>query len=88
VENNYGVIGTPDDAIALIQRLYDKQGDFGASCNKSTTGLTSSNETLIRIVSALRDAAFLGDNRPRIDSFNWCTDHRDELRKSVPARHG
>ena len=29
VENMFGVIGTPDDAIALIERLYEKQGDFG-----------------------------------------------------------
>ena len=30
VENRYGVCGTPDDAIALIERLQDKQGEFGA----------------------------------------------------------
>ena len=30
VENRYGVCGTPDDAIALIERLQDKQGAFGA----------------------------------------------------------
>ena len=29
VENKYGVCGTPDDAIALIERLQDKQGEFG-----------------------------------------------------------
>jgi hypothetical protein len=29
IENKFGVIGTPDDAIALIERLYAKQGDFG-----------------------------------------------------------
>jgi limonene 1,2-monooxygenase len=29
VDNKFGVIGTPDDAIALIERLYEKQGDFG-----------------------------------------------------------
>src|SRR3546814_17994786 len=29
VENKFGVIGTPDDAIAMIRRLHDKQGDFG-----------------------------------------------------------
>ena len=30
IENRYGVCGTPDDAIALIERLHDKQGEFGA----------------------------------------------------------
>ena len=29
VENKFGVIGTPDDAIALIERLQAKQGEFG-----------------------------------------------------------
>ena len=29
VENKIGVVGTPDDAIALIERLQDKQGEFG-----------------------------------------------------------
>src|ERR1700719_3135458 len=29
VENKYGVVGTPDDAIALIERLQEKQGAFG-----------------------------------------------------------
>src|SRR5438128_3101575 len=30
VANKYGVCGTPDDAIALIERLQAKQGEFGA----------------------------------------------------------
>jgi len=30
VANHYGVCGTPDDAIALIERLQAKQGEFGA----------------------------------------------------------
>src|SRR6516225_9313812 len=29
VGNRYGVVGTPDDAIALIERLQAKQGEFG-----------------------------------------------------------
>jgi limonene 1,2-monooxygenase len=31
---------------------------------------------------------FSGDNRPRIDSFNWCADHREELteKRSSAAR--
>ena len=28
-QNRYGVVGTPDDAIALIERLQEKQGEFG-----------------------------------------------------------
>jgi limonene 1,2-monooxygenase len=31
---------------------------------------------------------FSGDNRPRIESFDWCTDHREELteKRSSAAR--
>jgi limonene 1,2-monooxygenase len=31
---------------------------------------------------------FSGDNAPRIESFDWCTEHRDELteKRSAAAR--
>jgi limonene 1,2-monooxygenase len=89
VENNYGVIGTPDDAIALIQRLYDKQGDFGAFLQQvhnwaDFEQTKRSYELYQRYVMP----HFSGDNRPRIDSFDWCTDHREELteKRSSAAR--
>src|ERR1700675_2961188 len=89
VENNYGVIGTPDDAIALIQRLYDKQGDFGAFLQQvhnwaDFEQTKRSYELYQRYVMP----HFSGDNRPRIASFDWCTDHRDELteKRSSAAR--
>ncbi|MSO99606.1 MAG: LLM class flavin-dependent oxidoreductase [Acetobacteraceae bacterium] len=80
VENNYGVIGTPDDAIAMIQRLYDKQGDFGAFLQQvhnwaDFEQTKRSYELYQRYVMP----HFSGDNRPRIDSFDWCTENRDLL---------
>lgn len=30
VRNGMGVVGTPDDAVQMIQKLQEKQGDFGA----------------------------------------------------------
>ncbi len=77
VENNYGVIGTPDDAIAMIQRLYDKQGDFGAFLQQvhnwaDFEQTKRSYELYQRYVMP----HFSGTNGPRIDSFNWCTDNR------------
>ena len=80
VENNFGVIGTPDDAIALIQRLYDKQGDFGAFLQQvhnwaDFEQTKRSYELYQRYVMP----HFSRDNRPRIESYDWCTDHRDEL---------
>jgi len=89
VENNYGVIGTPDDAIALIQRLYDKQGEFGAFLQQvhnwaDFEQTKRSYELYQRYVMP----HFSGDNSPRIASFEWCTDHREELteKRSSAAR--
>ena len=80
VENNYGVIGTPDDAIALIQRLYDKQGSFGAFLQQvhnwaDFEQTKRSYELYQRYVMP----AFSGDNGPRVQSFDWCTDNRELL---------
>ncbi len=80
VESNHGVIGTPDDAIALIQRLYDKQGDFGAFLQQvhnwaDFEQTKRSYELYQRYVMP----HFSGDNRPRIESFDWCADNRELL---------
>ncbi len=80
VENKFGVIGTPDDAIAQIRRLYDKQGDFGCFLHQAHNWADweetkRSYELYARYVMP----AFSGDNRARIESFDWCTVHRDEL---------
>ncbi len=78
VENKFGVIGTPDDAIALIQRLYAKQGDFGVFLQQvhnwaDFEQTKRSYELYQRYVMP----HFSGDNRPRIESFDWCADNRD-----------
>src|SRR6201996_8524635 len=89
VENKFGVIGTPDDAIALIERLYDKQGDFGVFLQQvhnwaDFEQTKRSYELYQRYVMP----HFSGDNRPRIESFDWCAAHRDELseKRSSAAR--
>jgi limonene 1,2-monooxygenase len=89
VENKFGVIGTPDDAIALIQRLYDKQGDFGVFLQQvhnwaDFEQTKRSYELYQRYVMP----HFSRDNRPRIESFDWCSVHRDELteKRSSAAR--
>jgi limonene 1,2-monooxygenase len=80
VENRFGVIGTPDDAIALIERLYAKQGDFGVMLQQAHNwadweATKRSYELYARYVMP----HFSGDNQARIESFNWCAAHRDEL---------
>ena len=89
VENKFGVIGTPDDAIALIQRLYDKQGDFGVFLQQvhnwaDFEETKRSYELYQRYVMP----HFSGDNGPRIQSFDWCTQNRDLLaeKRSTAAK--
>jgi limonene 1,2-monooxygenase len=89
VENNYGVVGTPDDAIALIERLQAKQGEFGVFLHQAHNWADweetkRSYELYARYVMP----HFSRDNAPRARSYDWCTDHRDELseKRSAAAR--
>jgi len=89
VESKFGVIGTPDDAIALIERLYAKQGDFGVFLQQvhnwaDWDATKRSYELYARYVMP----HFSGDNRARVESFDWCTAHREELteKRSTAAR--
>jgi limonene 1,2-monooxygenase len=89
VENNFGVIGTPDDAIAMIERLYAKQGQFGAFLQQvhnwaDFEETKRSYELYQRYVMP----HFSKANQQRIDSFNWCTENRHILaeKRSSAAR--
>ena len=86
VENRYGVVGTPDDAIALIERLQEKQGEFGVFLQQAHNWADweetkRSYELYARYVMP----HFSRDNRPRIESYDWCTEHRDELSEKRTA---
>jgi limonene 1,2-monooxygenase len=80
VENKYGVCGTPDDAIALIERLQDKQGEFGVFLQQAHNwadfeATKRSYELYARYVMP----HFSQANRPRESSFQWCGDNRAEF---------
>ena len=80
VENRYGVCGTPDDAIALIERLQDKQGEFGAFLQQAHNwadfeATKRSYELYARYVMP----HFSRLNAPRAASYQWCGDNRDEF---------
>jgi limonene 1,2-monooxygenase len=86
VENKYGVVGTPDDAIALIERLQLKQGEFGVFLQQAHNWADwdetkRSYELYARYVMT----HFSRDNRPRAESYDWCTEHRDELSEKRTA---
>ena len=80
VENKFGVIGTPDDAIALIERLYAKQGDFGVFLQQVHNWADfAQTKRSYELYQRYVIPHFSQDNRPRIESFDWCSAHRDEL---------
>ena len=79
-ENRYGVCGTPDDAIALIERLYEKQGTFGAFLHQAHNwadfeATKRSYELYARYVMP----HFSRANTPRAGSYQWCGDNRAEF---------
>jgi limonene 1,2-monooxygenase len=80
VENRYGVCGTPDDAIALIERLQAKQGPFGAFLHQAHNwadweATKRSYELYARYVMP----HFSRANAPRAASYQWCGDNRTEF---------
>lgn len=80
VENEIAVVGTPDDAIARIERLYEKQGEFGCVLLLATNwadweATKKSYELYARYVIPHFDQA----NVNRAASWEWVTDHQEEL---------
>jgi limonene 1,2-monooxygenase len=80
IENRYGVCGTPDDAIALIERLQEKQGEFGVFLQQAHNWADfeetkRSYELYARYVMP----HFSKANAPRAGSFQWCGDNRAEF---------
>jgi limonene 1,2-monooxygenase len=80
IEQRFAVIGTPDDAIARIQQLADKQGDFGAVLLLAHDwadweDTKRSYELYARYVMPHFSAA----NDARTASYAWVTKHQGEL---------
>ncbi len=80
VESGRAVIGTPDDAIAMIERLEKQSGGFGCflmlAHNWANFDATRrSYELFARHVLP----RFNGSNTARAESLQWYTDHNQEL---------
>ena len=80
IENDIAVVGTPDDAIARIERLYEKQGEFGAVLIQVTNwtdwpALRRSMELYAQYV--IPHFANANDHRRR--SYEWVTKNQQEL---------
>jgi limonene 1,2-monooxygenase len=80
IEHDIAVVGTPDDAIARIERLYDQQGEFGAVLLQVTNwsdwpALRRSFELYAQYV--IPHFARANENRQR--SYDWVTKNQAEL---------
>jgi limonene 1,2-monooxygenase len=80
IEKEVAVVGTPDDAIARIERLYAQQGEFGAVLLQITNwadwpALKRSLELYAQYVIP----HFSGANENRQASYAWVTKNQDEL---------
>jgi limonene 1,2-monooxygenase len=80
VENQIAVVGTPDDAIARIERLYEKQGDFGAVLLQITNWADwPALKRSIELYAHYVIPHFSGANQNRLDSYDWVTANQGEL---------
>jgi limonene 1,2-monooxygenase len=79
IDQHIGVIGTVDDAIAMIQRLWDKQ-EFGVFLLQANNwadwaATKRSYELYARYVIPF----FSGVNLPRQEGYTWVTAHTESL---------
>ena len=81
IEHNIAVVGTPDDAIRRIERLYQKQGEFGCRpAPDHQLGRLAGPEALRRAVRPVRDPALLrGQSQPDRLVPTGLTANQDEL---------
>lgn len=80
IDHDIAVVGTPDDAIRRIERLYQKQGEFGALLLQITNwadwpALKRSLELYAHHVIP----HFSGANGARRASYDWVTANQDQL---------
>jgi limonene 1,2-monooxygenase len=80
VENKFGMVGTPDDAIALIERLYEKQGTFGVFLQQAHNWADwEETKRSYELYQRFVMPHFSRDNAPRIASYEWCGANRDDF---------
>jgi limonene 1,2-monooxygenase len=87
MEHRLAVVGTPDDAIARIERLYAKQGEFGAvllQINNWTDWPAIRRSLELYAQYVIPHFAHANENRMR--SYEWVTKNQQELvQKRVDA---
>ncbi|MEU7817209.1 LLM class flavin-dependent oxidoreductase [Pseudonocardia sp. NPDC049154] len=85
-EQGAGVIGTPDDAIARIERLQQKMPGFGALLLNAHDWATWENtKRSYELYARYVIPHFERSNAPRQASYRWVTEHRSELTEKRTA---
>jgi limonene 1,2-monooxygenase len=80
IDNNIAVVGTPDDAIARIERLYQKQGEFGAVLLQITNWADwPALKRSIELYAHYVIPHFSRVNANRFASYDWVTANQGEL---------
>ena len=80
VEHRVAVVGTPDDAIARIEQLQAKQGDFGCLLLLATNWADwAATKRSYELYARYVIPHFNGANANRTASYEWVTEHQDEL---------
>jgi limonene 1,2-monooxygenase len=81
VEGGFAVIGTPDDAIAQIERLQKESGGFGAFLSMAVNWASwEKTKRSYELFSRYVMPRFQGSNAARTESMQWTMQHRPELR--------
>jgi limonene 1,2-monooxygenase len=80
IDNGGAIIGTPDDAIAKIEALYAKQGDFGAFLQLATNWADwESTKKSYELFARYVRPHFTGANKHRRASLDYVTEHGMDL---------
>ena len=81
MDTGLGVIGTPDDAVAAIQRIYDRYGEFGCVLNLPNTfaGFEATKKSF-ELYARFVMPHFRKTNVNRQASYDWVAENRHQLR--------
>jgi len=80
VENDLAVVGTPDDAIARIERVIDHQGEIGCVLLQTNDWADwDQTRRSLELYARYVIPHFSRDNVNRADSYAWVTAHQAEL---------
>jgi limonene 1,2-monooxygenase len=80
LEHDIATVGTPDDAIERIEKLYAKQGEFGALLLQVTQWADwPARRRSFELYAEYVMPYFSGANENRAKSYEWVTANQDEL---------